>query len=113
MEDQDQALAAMAGYTEEDPKGDDSVQNRCTVRVPKTTTMESTSTTAQSTSKRKRGSSSSKGEEASEPGRAKRKMAKLAHDSEEIIPALGEDGVTGMNDGDEDESKTKDRKSVV
>ncbi|KAI0285450.1 hypothetical protein BGY98DRAFT_366782 [Russula aff. rugulosa BPL654] len=57
MEDQDQALAAMAGYTEESSKGDDSAQNRRTVRVPKKTAMESTSTAAHSKGKRKRGSS--------------------------------------------------------
>ena len=123
MEDQDQALAAMAGYSEEGSKGDGSVQSRRTVRVPKRTAMESTSTStaAQSKGKRKRGSSSrveelGAHEEAAEaqPG-LKKKKAKLARSSEEILPAREEDdSVTdmNMNDGEDDDgSKTKSKGS--
>ena len=107
MEDQDQALAAMAGYksTEGDAKCDDSVQSRRAVRVPKKTTTESTSTStaAPSKGKKKRGSSS-RAEELGDSEEAqsgpKKKKARLARSSEEILPAREEDGVTSMNDGD-------------
>jgi hypothetical protein len=104
MEDQDQALVAMAGYTEErDAKGDDSVQSRRAVsRVQKKAAMESTSTStaAQNKSKRKRGSSRAEEAEA-QPG--PKKKAKLARSSEEILPAREDDGVTSMNDDDDDD----------
>ena len=119
MEDQDQALAAMAGYTEEDSKGDDSAQNRRTVRVQKQTAMESTSTStaAQGKGKRKRGSSGSRaGELAGDPEAEaqpgpKKKKAKLARSSEEILPAREEDGVTTSTNDDGDGSKTKSKES--
>ena len=105
MEDQDQALAAMAGYksTEGDAKCDDSVQSRRAVRVPKKTTTESTSTSTAAPSKRKkkRGSSSrveELGDSEAQPG--PKKKARLARSSEEILLAREEDGVTSMNDGD-------------
>lgn len=113
MEDQDQALAAMAGYTctEGDAKGvDDRAQNHRAVRVPKKTAMESmaTSTAAQ----RKRGSSS-RAEELGDSEEAQprpKKKAKLARSSEEIAPAREEVGATSMNDDDAgDESKTKNK----
>jgi hypothetical protein len=112
MEDQDQALAAMAGYTstEGDAKGDDSVQSRHAIRVPKKTAMESTSTAAQS-KKKKRGSSSRAeelgGSEEAQPG-PKKKKARLTCSSEEILPEREEDGATSMKD-DGDGSKTKSK----
>jgi hypothetical protein len=111
MEDQDQALAAMAGdtYTEGDAKGDDSVQSRRrAVKVPKKTAMESTA--VQSRSKGKKRGSSIRAEELGESEEAqpgpKKKKARLARSSEEIRPADEEDGATSMND-DGDGSKTK------
>jgi hypothetical protein len=116
MEDQDQALAAMAGYTEEDSKGDnDSAQKnrRRAVLLQKKTAMESTSSAAQGKKKRKRGSSgirAEESEEAPQPG-PKKKKAKLAGSSEEAVPAREEDGtMTSMNDG-EDGSETKSKET--
>jgi hypothetical protein len=119
MEDQDQALAAMAGYTEEGSKGDDSAQNRRTVRVQKQTAMESTSTSTAAQGKgkkRKRGSSGSRAgelagdtEAMAQPG--PKKKAKLARNSEEILPAREEDGVTTSMNDDGDGSKTKSKDS--
>jgi hypothetical protein len=114
MEDQDQALAAMARYTEGDAKGDDSL------RVPKKTAMESTSTStaAPSKGKRKRGRGSNSrveelgevSEETAQPG-PKKKKARISRSSEEILPAHEEDGATSMNDDEEDGSKTKSKGS--
>ena len=120
MEDQDQALAAMAGYTstEGDAKGDDSAQGRHPIRVPKKTAMESTSTStaAQSKRKKKRGSSSSRAEELGDSDEAqpgpKKKKARLALGSEEVLPTREEDGAMSMNGGDDgDGSKTKSKGS--
>ncbi|KAF8506584.1 hypothetical protein F5888DRAFT_1791032 [Russula emetica] len=124
MEDQDQALVALAGYMEGgDAKGDDSAQSRRAIsRVQKKTAMESTSTSTaarNNKSKRKRGSSRAEelggdSEEAeAQPG--PKKKAKLARSSEEILSAREDDGVTSMNDdddsGDGDGSKTKSKGS--
>ena len=121
MEDQDQALAAMAGYTstEGDAKGDDSAQGRHPIRVPKKTAMESTSTSTAAQSKRKKkreSSSSSRAEELGDSDEAqpgpKKKKARLALGSEEVLPAREEDGAMSMNDGDDgDGSKTKSKGS--
>lgn len=98
MEDQDQDLAAMAGYTEGD------------VRVPtKKTTMESTSTSTAAQSKRKRGGGSRA--EGSEAQSRPKKKARLTRSSGEVLPpACEEDGATSMNDGG-DGSKTKGKGS--
>jgi hypothetical protein len=120
MEDQDQVLAAMAGYPEgdADAKGDDSAQSRRAARVPKNTAMESTSTSTAAQSRRKRGRGSSSraeelGDSEAQPG-PKKKKAKLARSSEETLPAREEldDGSASVNDdGDGDGSKTKSKGS--
>jgi nucleolar protein 6 len=114
MEDQDQAMAAMAGYTytEGDARGDDSAQSRRAVRLPKKTAMESTSTEAQGERKRASGSSS-RAEELGDSAEAQpgpKKKARLARSSKDILPAREEDGdgATSMND-DGDGSKTKSK----
>ena len=101
MEDQDQDLTAMAGYTEGD------------VRVPmKKTKMEFTSTSTAAQSKRKRGGGGRAGElEGSEAQPRPKKKARLARSSAEILPpAREEDGATSMSDGG-DGSKTKGKGS--
>lgn len=105
MEDQDQAPAA---------KGDDSAQSLRVARVPKKTATESTSTSTAAQNKRKKRGSSSRAEELGDSGEAqpgpKRKKARLARSSEDILPAREEDGATSMNgDGD---GKSKESKPL-
>ncbi len=115
MEDQDEALAAMAEDTEEgDAKRDDSVEGHgraVRVPIPKKTTVESTSTAAQN--KRKRGSRAEvHGEGQAQSG--PKKKARLARSSVEVLPPAAHqvDDATSMstNDGG-DGSKTKSKGS--
>lgn len=120
MEDQDQALAAMTEYTEGDAKGDDSAQSRCAIKAPeKRTAIESMSTSTAAQGKRKRGKGSGGisraeelGDSEAQPG-PKKKKARLARSSEEILLPAREElevGSTSMND-DGDGSKTKSKGS--
>ena len=116
MEDQDQALAAMTEYSEGDAKDDDSAQSRRAIKVPKKkTAMDSTAAQG----KRKRGKGSGSGSRAEELGDTeaqpgpKKKKARLAPSSEDILLPAREElevGSTSMND-DGDESKTKSKGS--
>jgi hypothetical protein len=112
MDDQDEALAAMAGDTEGDAKRDDSVEGHGrAVRVPisKKTAVESTSTIAQN--KRKRGSRAEEHGEA-EAQSGPKKKARLARSSVEIPPPAAHqvDDATSMSTNDDgDGSKTKSK----
>lgn len=118
MEDQDQALAAMTEYSEGDAMGDDSAQSRRAIKVPKKkTAMDSTA--AQGKRKRGKGSGSGSGSRAEELGDSeaqpgpKKKKARLAPSSEDILLPAREElevGSTSMND-DGDGSKTKSKGS--
>jgi len=116
MEDQDQALAAMAGDTEGVPKGHhDSALGRRVVRGPKKTAVESTST-AMPNKRKRRSRAEELGDSGAQLGPGPKKKARLAHSTGGIIPPAAhddEDDVASMNDDDDDgdESKTKSKGS--
>ncbi|KAF8481839.1 hypothetical protein DFH94DRAFT_852615 [Russula ochroleuca] len=103
LEDEDQALAAMAGDAEGDAKGD--AKGRAAARVPKIA-VESTAT--QNKNRKKRGREDGE----AQPGAAKK--ARLARRSKEIPPPEGEGAasVNAVNDGEDgDGSKTNNKES--
>lgn len=104
MEDQDQALAAMAGDTEGDAKGD---KGRA-ARVPKAAVVASTAAQLRGKQKRRRAED---GE--AQPGA---KKARLARSSEAVLPSATreEDGaasIDALEGGDGGDGKNKESKA--